>query len=449
MLQPAAASMTNGSAASAGRITSLAEEDLGLAVERFGDRLQLRGGLGEIDELDVGAAQRGHLAPLPLLRRVDRVQAEPRREHAIERRRRTAPLNVPEDGGASLVAGPLLYLPFQPAGDPAQPDVAEGIGRRALGGRHAALRLRSLRDHDDRRVLALEAADDVVGDPIEVEFDLRDQDHVGPACEPRVKGDPASIPPHHLADQRPAVALRGRVEAVDRRHRDVDRGVEAEGVVGGREVVVDRLGNAHHVDAALEELRGGPQSVLAADRDQAVDSVVLQVLGDPLRTAILFERIGPRGAEDRPAARQDAADLGDAELPAVPLERSPPAVPVADELVAILLHSLPHDRSDHGVQPRAVAASGENAYPHAVNLPAGPGAVRGYGRVSQSMIGRASRSSAPVKTPPRKSTPQTGPGIPNVYAITITQPPRTVKRTTCTGRKPIRRGRRGLRGGSR
>ena len=40
---------------------------------------------------------------------------------------------------------------------------------------------------------------------------------------------------------------------------------------------------------------------------------------------------------------------------------------------------------------------------------AGPG----YGRVSQSMIGRATRSSAPVKTPPRKRSPSTGPGTPS------------------------------------
>jgi hypothetical protein len=49
------------------------------------------------------------------------------------------------------------------------------------------------------------------------------------------------------------------------------------------------------------------------------------------------------------------------------------------------------------------------------------------------MIGRATRNSAPVKTPPRKRIPATGPGMPRAYAITITQAPRTVKRTTCTG----------------
>ena len=43
------------------------------------------------------------------------------------------------------------------------------------------------------------------------------------------------------------VRLGGGVQPVDRLHRDVDRGVEAEGEVGGAEVVVDRLRHADDV----------------------------------------------------------------------------------------------------------------------------------------------------------------------------------------------------------
>ena len=71
-----------------------------------------------------------------------------------------------------------------------------------------------------------------------------------------------------------------------------------------------------------------------------------------------------------PPLGQDATHLRDAERPAVPLERAAPAVAIADELVAVLPHPLADDRANHRVQPRAVAASGENAYPHAINLPA-------------------------------------------------------------------------------
>ena len=68
------------------------------------------------------------------------------------------------------------------------------------------------------------------------------------------------------------MGLRRRVEAVDRLGRDVDGGVEAEGVVRGGQVVVDGLGYADDLDAVLvDQACRDPQGVLAADRDERVD----------------------------------------------------------------------------------------------------------------------------------------------------------------------------------
>src|ERR1700683_378229 len=50
-------------------------------VAHRGDRVRER------DELDLGRPQRGHRPPCALVRRVDRPQPEPRREHTVERRR--------------------------------------------------------------------------------------------------------------------------------------------------------------------------------------------------------------------------------------------------------------------------------------------------------------------------------------------------------------------------
>src|SRR3954453_22668331 len=163
------------SAASARRgIRPLAEEDLGLAVERLGDRLQLRRRLSEVDQLDVGAAQSGHLAPLALVRRVDRMEPETRGEHPVEGRRGAAPLDMTQHGGPSLVTGSMLDLALEPVGDPAEADMAESIGRGTVARRHPALRQGSLGHDDDRRVVALEALHDVLADPVEVELDLGD-----------------------------------------------------------------------------------------------------------------------------------------------------------------------------------------------------------------------------------------------------------------------------------
>ncbi len=192
-----------------------------------------------------------------------------------------------------------------------------------------------------------------------------------------MEGDPAGVAPHHLDDQHPVVAVGGRVQAVDRLHRDVDRGVEAEGVVGGAEVVVDRLRHPDHRQAVLVvQARRRPQGVLAADRDQAVDPRRREVRGDPLRAAVAGERVGPRGAEDGAAAGQDAAHLGDAERHAVGLQRPPPAVAVADELVPVVAGALADDRADHRVQARAIAAAGEHSDPHRRSLVSCRGTVR-------------------------------------------------------------------------
>ena len=127
---------------------------------------------------------------------------------------------------------------------PPRRDVAELVELLVLGLGHAAHRLRPLGDDEDRRVVVLEAAADELADPLEVEGQLGDEDHVGAAGEAGVEGDPAGVAAHHLDDQHAVVAVGRRVQAVDRLHRDVDRGVEAEGVVGGAEVVVDRLRHA-------------------------------------------------------------------------------------------------------------------------------------------------------------------------------------------------------------
>src|SRR5207344_171778 len=135
------------------------------------------------------------------------------------------------------------------------------------------------------------------------------------------------------------------------------------------EVVVDRLRHADHADAVLAvQPRRRPQCVLAADRDQAVDTVGLEVGEEPLGAPLFLERVGARGAEDRAAARQDAAHLGHAERAAVALQRAVPAVAVADELVPAAFDALAHDRADHRVQTWTVPAAGEHADPHARRL---------------------------------------------------------------------------------
>ncbi len=128
-----------------------------------------------------------------------------------------------------------------------------------------------------------------------------------------MEGDPAGVAAHHLEDHHPVVALGGGAKAVDRIHRDVHGGVETEGVVGGAEVVVDRLRHPDHLDAGVVQVPGDTEGVLAADRDQSVDAVLLEACPDLFDAAVHLDRVGAGGTEDGAAAGEDAVDLLEAE----------------------------------------------------------------------------------------------------------------------------------------
>ena len=81
----------------------------------------------ERDALDVGATQGDHRAEVALVHRLDRVQAEPRGEPAVERRRRAAALDVAEHDGAGLLARTLLDLRREPVADATEAYVTEGV----------------------------------------------------------------------------------------------------------------------------------------------------------------------------------------------------------------------------------------------------------------------------------------------------------------------------------
>ena len=119
--------------------------------------------------------------------------------------------------------------------------------------------------------------------------------------------DPAGVTTHDLDDEHTVVRLRRRVQAVDRLRGDSHCSVEAEGVVGGVEIVVDRLGYADDGQAVLGERGGDTEGVFTTDRHERVDTQVCEVALDALDAALHLDRVGARGAEDRAAARQDAA----------------------------------------------------------------------------------------------------------------------------------------------
>ena len=198
---------------------------------------------------------------------------------------------------------------------------------------------------------------------------LRDQDDVGAAGQAGVQRDPAGVPAHHLDDQRAVVRLGGGVQPVDRLHRDVDRGVEAERVVGGVEVVVDRLGHADDVDALARaawsrrpSVSSPPIAISASTPRACRFSWIRSTPPSTLNGLVRDEprMVPPRGRMPRTS--------GDAQRHGQALERALPAVAEPDELVAVDPDALADDGPDDRVQAGAVAAAGQHSDAHAASL---------------------------------------------------------------------------------
>ncbi len=170
------------------------------------------------------------------------------------------------------------------------------------------------------------------------------------------------------------VRLGGGVQAVDRLGGDADRGVEAEGVVGGAQVVVDRLGDADDVQPLGGQRGRDAEGVLAADGHQRVDAEVGQVAPHLLDAVVHLHHVRAGAAQDGAAAGQDAARRVDVQRHGDLLQRPPPAVAEAEELVAVDLRALADDGADDRVEAGAVATAGEDADAH---LDAPPGRSSG------------------------------------------------------------------------
>ncbi len=151
---------------------------------------------------------------------------------------------------------------------------------------------------------------------------------------------------------------------------DAHGGVEAEGAVGGRDVVVDGLGDADDGHTRVRQHPGGREGALAADRDQCVHAVTAAQLGAVLRRFAQPVALQPGGAEDGAAAGEDAADRVEVEGAEVAVEEALEPVLEPDDFIAVTHHGTVHDRADHCVQAWAVAACGENSDAHRAVSPA-------------------------------------------------------------------------------
>src|SRR5262249_23714168 len=153
---------------------------------------------------------------------------------------------------------------------------------------------------------------------------------VGAAGDAAVDGDPAGVAAHDFDHDNPVVSFGRGMDAVNGFRRDVDRRVETEGEIGAREVIVDRLGNADHLDAKLKELLRDRESVVAANGDEGITAMLLQSIDATLQAIGTLSGVRAGRTQDGAAARENAADGFEVDGHALVLQQATPAFEEAE-----------------------------------------------------------------------------------------------------------------------
>src|ERR1700722_18996546 len=197
-----------------------------------------------------------------------------------------------------------------------------------------------------------------------LERDLRHEDLRRSSGDARVRGDPARVAAHHLADDDAMVRLGGGAEAVDRVSGYLDGGVEAERELRLREVVVDRLRDADGLDPVGGEAVGHTERVLSSDGDDRVEVVRDERPDHLVGSFARDEGIRPRGAEDGSTHLDDVSAPFLVEQDAVVVEHSAPTIQEADYVVSVDSAGAQDHCADYRVQSWAVAPACEDPDAH-------------------------------------------------------------------------------------
>ncbi len=342
-------------------------------LERRVDLARLRHALGQRDPDDAVAPNAdGHrlLVGCSRAERLDRLVADDRAEVAVVGAGRAAPLDVAEHGDSDGLAEPRLEHLLQPLGRDRAPQPVGG----------------ALRQHDNRVAPAglaagIERRHHLALPVVRLRRLLGEEHPVGARRQRAHQRQVAAVPTHHLDDERAPVA-RGRAgDGVDRLGDPVQRRVGTDGHVGAVGVVVDRADQAddgqarvakrgveRHREAGdqlVEQVRplaaehvGTGEAAIAADDDEVVDPGLEERARDGQTALARPEPLGPRGADDRAAAVDDAADRVPRHLAdgVAPLDQAvePFVDPVDFEPV---VERRPHHCADGRVHSRRIAAA--------------------------------------------------------------------------------------------
>ena len=196
--------------------------------------------------------------------------------------------------------------------------------------------------------------------PVEVHGQLGHQ-HGGRAHgQAHVESQMAGVAAHDLHDGAALVGLHGVPQTVDGVHGGIGGGVEADGVVGADDVVVDGGGDADHGHAGLGQRLCAPEGAVAADGHDAVQTQKLAGGGSPLLACLGAEFVAAGGVEDGAASIDDMGDGAGVHTDDIAVDKAVVAAADADALDAAV-QAVADYGADGGVHTRGVTAAGEDA----------------------------------------------------------------------------------------
>ena len=161
---------------------------------------------------------------------------------------------------------------------------------------------------------------------------------------------------HDLNDRAALVRLHGVAQLIDTLDSGVARGIEADGVVGAHDVVVDGARHADARNALARKRLCAAERTVAAAADEAVDAQILAGVGRLLETLLGHHFLAACGVQHGAALADDAVNAARAHLDDVTVDQA--AVAAADaEDGNIICRRASNDRTDECVHARCVAAA--------------------------------------------------------------------------------------------
>ena len=256
-------------------------------------------------------------------------------QHPVRHGGRAAPLHMADGGAAHRIGGHRLQLfrEFVRRGD-------------------------AFCQHDDVGMLAVGAAAvDAQDDVFHVVGDLGDDDDLGAAGDARIQGDVAAAAAHYLDHADALVRGHGVAQFIDDVETGVDCRIEAEGVIGIFQVVIDGAGDTDGGDAVfLAQAFGAAERTVAADDDQAFDAAVVERFDGLLLPLYRVHFHTAGGTQHGAAALHDVGNAAHLHRHHIVVDQARIALfdPV-DLHAEILCRS--DDRTDTGVHAGRVAAA--------------------------------------------------------------------------------------------